>query len=105
MYHIDPSRTDLADEFRRNPFGPHSAELQKVLQILRWGPTAGKEILVCTVPYREWVIALIPERRGDKVTLEDEHPFHSVAEGLFAVFARRWQRHTGSALPLEWDAA
>ena len=24
---IDPERTDLVEEFRRNPFGPHSVEL------------------------------------------------------------------------------
>ena len=39
MYKIDPGRTDLAEEFRRNPFGPHSAELQKVLNVMRWEPS------------------------------------------------------------------
>ena len=29
---IDPSRLDLAREFKRNPLGPHSPDLQKLLK-------------------------------------------------------------------------
>lgn len=38
MHRIDPSRLDLAREFRERPFGPHGPELQKLLKILRWEP-------------------------------------------------------------------
>ena len=34
MFAIDPTRLDLAREFKRSPFGPHSPELQAVLNAL-----------------------------------------------------------------------
>ena len=38
MFKIDPSRLDLALEFRRQPFGEHSADLQAVLNAMRSAP-------------------------------------------------------------------
>ena len=40
MYEIDPSRTDLAYEFRDRPEGPYSAELKLVINRLRIMPMA-----------------------------------------------------------------
>jgi hypothetical protein len=37
-YRLDPQRTDLAREFRSRIRGPYSAELQKLLHRMRWGP-------------------------------------------------------------------
>jgi len=37
-YHLDPARTDLALEFKARPFGRHSAELQRVLNLFRSAP-------------------------------------------------------------------
>ena len=92
MYRIDPARSDLIEEFRNAPFGPHSPEMQKVLQLLRWGPVAGRPVVVCTVPNREWVIGVLPERRGEAIALERERPFQNLASALVAVFERRWER-------------
>jgi hypothetical protein len=57
MFEIDPRRTDLALEFKRRPFGPHSPELQAVLDVLR-GPLHWRNfLLVCTRPHAEWRLA------------------------------------------------
>ncbi len=100
MYRIDAKRTDLAEEFRQAPFGPHSAELEKLLQLLRWGPLTGRPVLVCTRPYREWVIGVLPGRRGEPIALETDRPFEDLGAAMWALFRRRWERHTGEALRL-----
>ena len=46
MHRVDPSRLDLAREFKSNPTGPHSPELQKLLKLLRWEPLAGRFVVV-----------------------------------------------------------
>jgi hypothetical protein len=35
MHRIDPTRLDLAREFRAQSFGPHSPDLQKLLKLMR----------------------------------------------------------------------
>ena len=70
MFAIDPRRTDLALEFKRRPFGPHSPELQAVLNVLRGAVHCQNLLLVCTRPHAEW------------------HAFRV-----------RWQAVTGQALP------
>ena len=36
-YPVDPERTDLARQFRERPLGPHSPDLQHVVNRMRWG--------------------------------------------------------------------
>lgn len=52
---------DIIEEHRRRPVGKHSDELERVLIYLRKNhlAMAGKYILVCTVPHKEWRIAEI----------------------------------------------
>ena len=95
MYKIDPDRTDLAEEFMLRPFGHHSAELQRVLNVLRGGPLKDKYVLVCTKPHREWVLAQLSGERGEPVRILEEHVFTSAEEAERAVFRRRWEAHTG----------
>ena len=95
MYRIDPGRTDLAEEFRRNPFGPHSAELQKVLNVMRWEPIEGKYVLVNTVPHKEWCLAQLPGKRGVPVTLHEDIVFTDLGEAEWYIFRLRWKKHTG----------
>ena len=35
MYTFDASRIDLAEEFKANPFGEHSPDLQYLLNLMR----------------------------------------------------------------------
>ena len=95
MYRIDPERTDLAEEFRRNPFGPHSAELQKVLNVMRWEPIEGKYVLVNTVPHKEWCLAQLPGKRGVPVTLHEDVVFTDLGEAEWYIFKLRWKKRTG----------
>lgn len=100
MYRIDPARADLAREFKSAPFGPHSAELQKVIQIMRWGSSREKTIIVCTDHYRTWRLGRMGPARGHPVT-EMGATFTSYAEATWACFRARWQETTGQACPVE----
>ncbi|NIP95639.1 MAG: hypothetical protein GWO24_20215, partial [Akkermansiaceae bacterium] len=88
-----------AREFCEAPFGPHSAELRELLQILRWAPLEGKRVLVCTRPGEEWRIGINPGRRGEAITYEGES-FNDYGKALVGLFQRRWELATGVALDL-----
>jgi hypothetical protein len=100
MYRIDSSRADLAREFKAAPFGPHSPELQKVVQVMRWGSSRGKTIIICTKHHREWKLGCMGAARGQVVT-EVGPAFTSYAEATWACFRARWQEATGQACPVE----
>ena len=68
MYRIDPARADLAREYKARPTGPHGAELQKLLLILRWGGVRGKTVMLATKPDREWRLAKMGPKRGAPMT-------------------------------------
>ncbi len=95
MYEIDPSRTDLVDEFRNNPGGPYSEELTLVVNRLRLMPMQDKHVLVCTKRGREWILAKIPPERGAKVELFKDQVFKNYSDGVWEVFKRRWKTVTG----------
>ena len=98
-YRIDPRRDrEGVDEFRQNPIGQHSPNLQRVLNTLRGGPLKGKYVLVCTRPFEEWVLARHPGERGRPVELMHEHRLSSREEAEWAVFRLRWKEHTGEEL-------
>jgi hypothetical protein len=98
IYTLQPSDRSVYDEFRDKPFGHHSPQLQRVLNKLRFGPMAGKYLLVCTRPHREWMLAQLPDKPGDPVQLHHNRIFHSLAEAEREVFKLRWEQHTGEAL-------
>lgn len=97
-YKIKPSDKAVYEEFRRQPFGHHSAQLQKVLNKLRYGPMAGKYVLICTKPHREWMLAQLPDRPGGPLRLHHNRIFHSLDEAEREVFKLRWHEHTGETL-------
>jgi len=98
MYEIDPSRTDLVEEFRNNPGGPYSAELALVVNRLRLMPVAERHVLVCTRHGREWILARVPSERGARVELFEDRVFEDYDEAVWAVFKMRWQTVTGQSL-------
>jgi hypothetical protein len=69
-----------------------------VLNTLRGGPLEGKYVLVCTKPFREWVLARHPGVRGQPVELLPEHTFTSKEEAEWVVFRLRWKEQTGEDL-------
>jgi hypothetical protein len=100
MYRIDPARADLAREYKARPNGPHSAELQKVLLILRWGGTRGKSVILCTKPDREWRLAKFGPKRG--TPMQEYGPTHrSAKEASWACFRARWLEITGRECPVD----
>ncbi|MCH7549285.1 MAG: hypothetical protein IH969_07105 [Candidatus Krumholzibacteriota bacterium] len=98
MYEIDPSRTDLALEFRGNPGGPFSPELALVVNRLRVMPMADRHILVCTQRGCEWTLAKMPTERGATVELFEDRVFTDYDEGVWEVFRLRWETVTGESL-------
>ena len=63
-YRITSRDRDVVDEFRQFPIGPHSPDLQRVLNAMRGASNAGKYCLICTKPYAEWQLARMSGRRG-----------------------------------------
>ena len=98
MYEIDPLRTDLVEEFRKNPGGPYSPELTLVVNRLRVMPMADRHILVCTLRGREWTLAKMPSKRGATLEFFEDRVFDDYSEGVWEVFKMRWQAVTGQDL-------
>lgn len=94
----------LARAFKANPGGPHEPALQRLVDHMRWQPMAGKYILVCTKPHAEWTLARLPGRRGEPVEIIDGETFTSLEAAEWAVFKRRWEMLSGSAIDEDWDA-
>lgn len=97
MYEIDPSRLDLAREFRKRPLGLHSPELQAVLNRMRSVPIEGKHCLIVTKPNAEWLLA---QMRGDPPSphVVPGVVFTDLLEAEWTVFKLRWQALTGHDL-------
>ena len=98
MYQIDPSRTDLVEEFRENPGGPYSAELTLLVNRLRLGPMGERFILVCTKRGREWTVARMPTVRGVKLELFEDRVFDDYDDACREAFKMRWEVATGKQL-------
>jgi hypothetical protein len=104
IYRIDPEK-DLvyATEFMRVPVGHQSPGLQRVLHVFRGEPLAGKYVLICTKPHREWQLAKLSGQRGKPPTLESRF-YNSLEEAERDVFRRRWKDVTGVELKLPDEA-
>jgi len=100
MYEIDPSRLDLAEEFRRKPYGRHSAELQRILNRMRTEPFDGHYVLLRDGRFGPYRLARLGATPADSMT-ETGQVFQSVREAEWAVFKLRWRKLTGRDLPLE----
>ncbi len=97
-YRITAEDRQWVDEFRQKPLGPHSPNLQRVLNAMRGGPTAGKYCLICTRPFAEWQLARMSGRRGEPATPVAGEVFTDLAEAEWAVFRLRWRAITGEDL-------
>ncbi len=101
MYRIDPSAVHLAREFRANPWGRHSAELQRVLNAMRSEPLAGRWAVVNTRPHREWVLAQLSGVPGAPPRFYPDIVFGDLKAAEWHIFKQRWQQLTGQALDIE----
>lgn len=92
---IDASRTDLAEEFRANVFGHHSADLETLLNTMRSGFTPGKFFLLMTRPHAEWTLARFSRTEPLTWQVFDDHRFDSIDAAEWAVFCERWREIFG----------
>ena len=93
MKSIDPTRTDLAAEFKQSPLGPHGDELQKVLNIMRWVDVDGKKVLVKQDGY--WCLGTLNTTWCKPVDVDLDIRFDSLEDGFWYLFKHRWKDHTG----------
>ena len=103
MHRVDPSRLDLAREFKSNPTGPHSPELQKLLKLLRWEPLAGRFVVVQPRRDGPWYLARTTGPKGHPLEMFYAHGYMTLAEAHWALFRKRWEQHTAQELILDPD--
>ena len=105
MYALDPDRLDLAREFRQQPLGPHSPDLQRLLKVMRWDSVTDRFIVVQRVRGGPWSVARATGPKGSPIEFFDPGFYSSSQDAWWEIFRRRWQRHTGVPLELPEDGA
>ncbi len=85
----NPGLTALVEEFDADPIGHHGPAMRHLLEELRGGPAKGKHVLVCTKPYREWVLATLTGDKRAPVKLDGRHVFNDLLDAERFVFRRR----------------
>jgi hypothetical protein len=100
MYEIDPTRLDLAEEFKRKPYGRHSAELQRMLNRMRSEPFEGHYVLIRENRFGPYRLGRFGRTPADPIALTGQE-FQTAREAEWAVFKLRWHGLTGLELPLD----
>ncbi|MBV9521741.1 MAG: LamG domain-containing protein, partial [Alphaproteobacteria bacterium] len=101
MHRVDPARLDLAREFKERPLGPYSADLQKLLKLLRWEAVEDRFLAVQPEHEGPWFLARTTGTKGRPIEIFRSRPYPTMAEAHWAVFRKRWEKHTGVALILD----
>ena len=100
LYQIDSvGDLALAKAYRERPAGPHTPDLLRLLNRLRWEPMDDKYVLICLQRHRRWVLGKLDGGRGTPVRLIEDQVFTSRQDAEWAVFKRRWKKVTGQDLP------
>jgi hypothetical protein len=99
MFKIDPTRLDIAREYKAKPFGEHSPELQYTLNQMRLRPVQDFEVLVMTEPGKRWVLAYMP--MGGGTPRMTNRTFDRLEDAEWHVFKLRWKDMTGQDLPID----
>ena len=89
----------LAQEFRAQPHGRHSAELQRVLNRMRSEPFSGHYILVQEHKGQPYRLAQLGATPSDPISYTGD-AFVTLGEAEWAVFKLRWRRLFGSDLAI-----
>jgi hypothetical protein len=99
-FRVDPNRLDLAREFKANIYGPHSGDLQRILNLFRSEPQDGQYVLIREAKGGPWALAqydptpgTLPRRVGPV--------FATVEEAEWAVFKLRWKKFTSQELAVD----
>tara|TARA_B100000029_G_C17140518_1_gene802221 strand:- start:47 stop:346 length:300 start_codon:yes stop_codon:yes gene_type:complete len=99
MYTFDPSRTDLAREFKANPFGEHSPDLQYLLNLMRIPGDRPFYMLVVAEPYKRWTLAV--KEPGNAPPQLTNTVFTDLETAEWEVFKLRWKALGGGELKVE----
>lgn len=100
-YRITDDDLQHAADFKAGPLGTPSPGLQRVMNLLRGGPKAGKYVLIVREPFRRWVLGRLPAERGQPMEILEGPVFTDLAVAEWTVFKLRWQAHTGRDLDKE----
>ena len=100
MYQFDKTRLDLAREFRANPFGEHSPDLQYLLNLMRKPAPEPFHVLLVDRPGERWILALL-EPGGRTPPRPTNTVFTRLEDAEWHVFKLRWAKLAGEELPLE----
>ena len=95
MYKIQQHRIDLAREFKNKPLGPHSAELQKVLNVMRWQESQDKRTVVCLESGKRWCVGFLNTERLQPIEVDESMIFDNIEDCYWDIFRHRWKDHTG----------
>ena len=90
----------IAREFRAQPHGRHSAELQRVLNRMRSEPFAGHYVLVQERKGSPYRLARLGATPADPISYTGD-TFATLEQAEWAVFKIRWRALFGSDLPNE----
>lgn len=102
MYEIQPEDAELLKYFRTTTTKNRPLKLNRLLNRLRMGPLAGKQVIVCTKPYSEYAIGTMGQGRGDAVELMPER-YAKLADAQWALLKLRWATHTPYPWPADLD--
>jgi len=98
MYRFDKSRVELAREFKANPFGEHSPDLQYLLNILR-APRPGEfHVLLIDRAGERWTLAMMEPGKPPRPT---NMVFTDLKEAEWHIFRARWAALAGEECPIE----
>lgn len=80
---------DLIEAHRRNPAGPHSDALERVLNYFRRAAVADKYAILTVQPFAAYRVIALSGRRGVAPRMVDDQVLKSVDEAQHAVFLKR----------------
>ena len=95
IHPVDPTRIDLALEFKANIRGPHSEGLRRVLHRMRTTPLKGRYCAIVKEPFESWVIGRLSGVRGQPPEIFEERVFTNLDDIEWEVFRLRWRQLTG----------
>ena len=102
MYEIQPGDAQFLKYFRTTNTHNRPLELNRVLNRLRMEPMAGKRVIVCTVPHREWALGILGSKRGEPIKLLDGR-FTKLADAQWQLLKIRWAIHTSIPWPSDLE--
>jgi hypothetical protein len=100
MFQFDKTRLDLAREFRANPFGEHSPDLQYLLHLMRAPKAESFHVLLVDRPGERWTLAVM-EVGGRAPPRPTNIVFTDLKEAEWHIFKLRWAKLAGEELPIE----